>query len=518
MSLHDQASLLAAKGRGPDSRLVHMSPQEVSGLEALAQRHYGQGLTINPDTGLPEAGILSSILPMVAGIALSATGIGAPMAAMLVGGGTALATGSLQRGLMAGLGAFGGAGMGSTLSSLGTTAAAAAPSAAAQTMASTVAPVAETAAAFGDIGAAGFEGTAGLGVGNPASWAPWETSGAALADTASMTPTMAHPASAANYMNGMDVASDMSLAQQAVGQPGLMGGISELMKPGGFNKFVTASGGPMGLAKQGMMGMMSAGSMGGKKKFSDDGDDSLIRPYDYDPRTQAYTARAPYPARDARTRFAAGGVAGLMDTGSDKVSPTRKDYTYDPVTQAFTLIPPALAIASIATPGDPSGTSGTGTGVGFATDASSQAADFSGLIGALEGQGYAETGGSGGMDAGVAGVGDGGWGSDLGVGDSDGGEGDAGYAVGGIAGLLKGPGDGVSDSIPATVNGKNPAALADGEFVIPARIVSELGNGSTDAGARKLYAMMDRIQRQRSSTTGKNRVAVDSGAHRMLPA
>jgi hypothetical protein len=78
-----------------------------------------------------------------------------------------------------------------------------------------------------------------------------------------------------------------------------------------------------------------------------------------------------------------------------------------------------------------------------------------------------------------------------------------GYAAGGNVGgmsnlgdysdggrLLKGPGDGVSDSIPASIGDRQPARLADGEFVVPARIVSELGNGSTEAGARKLYAMM----------------------------
>lgn len=84
--------------------------------------------------------------------------------------------------------------------------------------------------------------------------------------------------------------------------------------------------------------------------------------------------------------------------------------------------------------------------------------------------------------------------------------------------LLKGPGDGVSDSIPATIANKRPARLADGEFVVPARIVSELGNGSTDAGARKLYAMMDRIQANRSKTTGKGKVAVNSRADKYLPA
>jgi hypothetical protein len=82
--------------------------------------------------------------------------------------------------------------------------------------------------------------------------------------------------------------------------------------------------------------------------------------------------------------------------------------------------------------------------------------------------------------------------------------------------LLKGPGDGVSDSIPAMIGDKQPARLADGEFVIPARIVSEIGNGSTDAGARKLYAMMDRIQKARGKTL-KN-VAANSKADKHLPA
>ena len=99
------------------------------------------------------------------------------------------------------------------------------------------------------------------------------------------------------------------------------------------------------------------------------------------------------------------------------------------------------------------------------------------------------------------------------------------YAAGGIASLggysdggqlLRGPGDGVSDDIPATIGGKQPARLADGEFVVPARIVSELGNGSTEAGARKLYAMMDRIKKARSKSL-KN-IAANSKADKYLPA
>ena len=93
-----------------------------------------------------------------------------------------------------------------------------------------------------------------------------------------------------------------------------------------------------------------------------------------------------------------------------------------------------------------------------------------------------------------------------------------GYSDGGR--LLRGPGDGVSDSIPATIGAHNPepARLADGEFVVPARIVSELGNGSTEAGARKLYQMMDRIQKNRAHSVGDNKVAVNSHSDKFLPA
>ena len=73
-----------------------------------------------------------------------------------------------------------------------------------------------------------------------------------------------------------------------------------------------------------------------------------------------------------------------------------------------------------------------------------------------------------------------------------------GYSDGGR--MLKGPGDGMSDSIPASIAGKQPARLANGEFVVPADVVSHLGNGSTDAGAKQLYAMMDRVRKARTGT------------------
>ena len=81
--------------------------------------------------------------------------------------------------------------------------------------------------------------------------------------------------------------------------------------------------------------------------------------------------------------------------------------------------------------------------------------------------------------------------------------------------LLKGPGDGMSDNIPATIANKRPARLADGEFVIPADVVSHLGNGSTDAGAKQLYAMMDRV---RQSRTGNKKQGREIRPQKFMPA
>lgn len=81
--------------------------------------------------------------------------------------------------------------------------------------------------------------------------------------------------------------------------------------------------------------------------------------------------------------------------------------------------------------------------------------------------------------------------------------------------MLKGPGDGMSDSIPATIAGKQPARLANEEFVVPADVVSHLGNGSSDAGAKQLYKMMDKV---RSARTGKKTQAKQINPTKYMPA
>lgn len=111
------AQQLQSQGRGEDSMLVHMTPNEVNSLQGLAMAH-GGSLTINPHTGLPEAGWLGKLLPTILGaIAAPLTGgiINPMTASAIIGAGTGLATGSLKKGLMAGLQAYGGASLGGAL-------------------------------------------------------------------------------------------------------------------------------------------------------------------------------------------------------------------------------------------------------------------------------------------------------------------------------------------------------------------------------------------------------------------
>jgi hypothetical protein len=100
---------------------------------------------------------------------------------------------------------------------------------------------------------------------------------------------------------------------------------------------------------------------------------------------------------------------------------------------------------------------------------------------------------------------------------------EGGLATGGIAALgsysdggrlLKGPGDGMSDDIPAKIGNSQPARLADGEFVVPADVVSHLGNGSTDAGAKQLYKMLDKIRHAR---TGNKKQGKQINPSKFLP-
>jgi hypothetical protein len=395
MSLELAAQHLASRGRKGDTMLVHMAPQEVSGLQALAKAHGGT-LTVNPDTGLPEANFLKRLLPTLigAGLMFATGGAAAPglfglsNAATIglgVGGLETLRTGNLGKGLMAGLGAYGGAGLTGGLMGAG---------------AATTGNAAASSAFDASLGNQGITAAeAAMDFSNP------------LAEQA---------------------ASGARTAATSSGLGNLTSGAKGLLSEQGRNAALNSMGGGMQAAKYGL----AAAS-------------PMLQP----------STPAPYP-------------------GS---GPNPYEYDYDPNTQRYTRVAPGTRQRDILAP------TTSMMAMGGPVDEMSNRNQMETMM-ANGGQMYAA--------GGISHLGD--------------------YSDGGR--LLKGPGDGVSDSIPATIANKRPARLADGEFVVPARIVSELGNGSTEAGARKLYAMMARVQKARGKTTGKNRVAVNSRTEKLLPA
>ena len=705
MSLPVLAQHMAAKGRGPDSMLVHMSPQEVAGLHALALRH-GGSLTINPDTGLVEAGFLSSILPMVAGFALDAfaPGLGSAIGGALgtsaavgtgiaVGGLTGLATGSLSKGLTAGLGAYGGAGLsqgllGAGASALGTDAFNAANTLNAGNPAAIQAAVEDkiTNATFGEKLAAGFDAAKAnpMGFIKPNAGVLAAAAAPVIADQMVPTTVKAPPLPPAYIRPFQFDANTRTVSAQTPVLASEWGARS-------FPQYIPKTSG--GMATGGIVALAEGGAaedpyakyntMTGQSKAAYDylmgnaayptgptptqrtvvvappGTDEPTKPVTppatppvtppvTPPTVPPVTPTTPEtptppvatppvvtppvvtppvvlpPATSTTPEVAVGTPTtpgtGTTTPGTGTVPGTGGPSTTPGTGGVATLLPGAGGTASTGTTGTSGGTGGgaggtagttgssgltipTGTtgagGTGGTTTttagagtpgSSSKASDSAGiatLVGGESGTGGGTMGGDlttnerffgdyrldpTAGDVKVVDPRDKVWGTvevtpvggdvfqdptnyqggyysfttpGTGGGGSTGGGkpmfeetsgileyaagGMPSYAMGGGLGtlggysdggrLLKGPGDGVSDSIPATIGRKQqPARLADGEFVIPARIVSELGNGSTDAGARKLYAMMDRVQKARGKTTGKKRVATNSRADKYLPA
>lgn len=421
MSLKLAAQHLASKGRGPDTTLVHMAPQEVAGLQALARAHGGT-LTTNPDTGLPEAGFLRAILPIVAGAALGPAGLGltAMQAGLAAGALGTVATGSLKQGLMAGLGAYGGAGLMGSVAGAGEAALQAANSAPATGIsvvpapATTITPMAPPPVMPG-------------------------------ADMATTLTTPVYPGTSGALGSGTSNIGAVDL-QVPTGAPTAPTSMNSIMK--------AATPGPTMMTQPGLPEVVDRSSYGFMDKLKAGANavyDDPSKLFNKDNMKYGLAAAAPLMFQEPEKR------AEYQGGGSNPYA-----YEYDPGRQAYT---PSAG--------------------------SSEQAYFRPRYNLMADGGLAALAGGGASHLGDY---------------SDGGR------------LLRGPGDGVSDDIPATIAGKRPARLADGEFVVPARIVSELGNGSTEAGARKLYAMMDRVQKNRSKTVGKNKVAVDSRSEKLLPA
>jgi hypothetical protein len=409
MSLKHVAKHLTEQGRGPDDHLVHMSGKEVAGLQALAMAH-GGSLTINPKTGLPEAGFLDDILPTLA--------VGAGLYFALSGGG----------------------GLAEMLSSSGS-----------------LAPVA-------DAGTALSPELLSAGTGAV------ETIPAGFVQTGSGFYTL--PGEAASVAGGLGTAA---------------GGGAGAAAASGLGKYALPVIG----------GAAALGLLNKKKSEPDTGTKPMIRPhtYTYNPQrpdnmigpqysqgqdTSERTWFNPYWQAGEPYAAADGGIIALAGGGPVE------QMSNQAALGANTMYPMAnMTTSAFATPyQDPRSTNMM----------SSMVPAGGGTVNQMSGEPNMQ-----GTRMAAGGL------SDLGS-----------YSDGGR--LLRGPGDGVSDSIPAQIGQHQPARLADGEFVVPARIVSELGNGSTEAGAKQLYKMMDRVQNARGKTTGKDKVAKNTNAARLLPA
>jgi hypothetical protein len=625
MSLQHAAKHLAAHGRGKDTELIHMDKGEIASLQQIAMAH-GGSLTINPQTGLPEAGFLTSMLPMIAGMALAPATGGASLGltsawqtAALVGAGSYLLNpkGGLMGGLKAGLGAYGGAGLGEALAQQGMQQAAGQKIAEEQAtnIAGSMAPTPNVIPRLVDPAAAYAQGTP-LSAMSPLDRATLFDAGTTTPLSPLQAGAGATPAQLA-AVKPTDFAGRMSNLgsgiNSAVTSPG---GASNLVKNmgGGFRAATTAASalspallqeedGPAAPVVDKDMGqrytyspgvaqplpaadvptyedmLTKQGNFGSEQnyyptrkyaKVSKDEAKNIYGFADGGPVEQmsnnaAMGANTMYPmANMATSSFAtpyqtpqstnmlanmvapSGGGAVNAMSGEPNMQGTRMaeggeatpGYTYDPQTQRYTSSAPAV----------PMGGGGGGTPLDYAgaagnaiTDAWNQMHPESAVGGgasrsmpnySYNPQTQQFTGGN--LPTGQIYLGGGQYGVDEATkraqaeaaaaaasGMASGGISNAGYNLGGYSDggrLLRGPGDGVSDSIPAVIGKRQPARLADGEFVVPARIVSEIGNGSTEAGARKLYGMMDRVQAARGKTVGKGKVARNTRADKYLPA
>ena len=380
------ADHIASKGRGEDTTLVHMTPGEVQSLQKMAMAG-GGSLTVNPATGLYEAGFLKNMLPMIAGIGLNALfpGSGA-LIGLGVGGFEAARTGDIGKGLLAGLGAYGGAGLGSAMG-IG----AAAPSTTAG-ITSSVAPTATTAATTAPTT---LGSTAGLDATTKAL-----TSGSTLTNPAASTFGSIAPSTGASTLGSITAPTGASAASS--------------MAPSQIAKYGFAAAAPVlndALTPPGINPVAPEKSSG--EYISKDFRayvPNQPNPY-YRPQGLGYTGYAAGGMIDPMQRMPNGGLAAIQGMRDGYSAPMTMDGN----------IPQMAGGGSI-----------------------------------------------------------------------------GGYSDGGR--MLKGPGDGMSDSIPGVIGNKQPARLADGEFVVPADVVSHLGNGSTDAGAKRLYGMMDKVRKARTGT------------------
>lgn len=536
MSLKELMGVAQAQGRGNDTMLVHMTPREVGALQTMAQNH-GGSLTVNPSTGLPEAGFLDSILPAVAGIGLSMVpGVGPMAAGAMVGGATALMSGSLEKGLTAGLGAFGGAGLGAGLGAAG------AASSSASQLAGAGANAAMSGAATQVPSLANVTAQQGLNL------------GATMGGAGSMTaPTMSAALPAASNPLGQlatsmpNVSEAYSIAQPSLSQ-GFMNNAGNVGR--GLQSLFTSPGQTLdqmgGLGSVGMNAAMALAPAMAAQSQEEEEEDFLdpnrgyIRPYTFERNRvegggngqryfdTRFIEHDPVRPEDFRG-YAEGGLAALTRGGQAWVPSIAARA------QAAAEPEQIMEFTRVALPeGDPSGRRFEQSfQLRDMTKADREAGLVPYRVSTPEEIAAANAGKSVNRNAGLFGLGAMGIPNDPRGGTYNtsmnpatyGGptrgqdpyaySGFYNYAQGGLARMVDGPGDGLSDDVPAIIDGQQPAALSTDEFVVPADVVSKLGNGSSKAGARKLHDMMDRVRMQAHGTKKQQRKV---NANKALPA
>jgi hypothetical protein len=418
------AQNLADKGRKGDSMLVHMTPDEVAGLQALAQQ-MGGSLTINPQTGLPEANIFKKLLPMALGFALGPAGAGlfqsALSAGLAVGAGYTLATGSLQQGLAAGLGAYGGSNLGTGLQAAGTAGAdVAVGNAAANEAAKTAATgVGEFA---GGVNAAQVTGPTVSGGLTP------------FAKISEM------PLNITSNLGGTGSVANVASAP-LIPTDNFVGAVKPI--PGIASSAIPTPTAPI---------TPGSALTGAERYFGDKATSDLA--------AQRY-ADATGSTLGTSAMQTLGGIS-LQSAADEQEAIKAQQAAIDEKRERRKRLFEEIAERTL---GRVNGKSG-------------------GLMKlAGGGMSYMEAGGTTGPT--------------------------------GAPREVVGNGDGMSDSVPADIEGVQEARLADGEFVIPADVVADIGNGSSDAGSKKLYDMMDRIRKARHGTTEQ---PPEIQAERLMPA
>jgi hypothetical protein len=495
MTAHSTAQGIASLGRYGDDLIVHMNQEEVQGLQALAKQH-GTSLTINPKTGMPEAfklgKVFKAVLPIAAGFALGPGGFGlgesifgagsfmgsALGTGLLVGGATAALTGNLGQGLMAGLGAYGGYGLSDTLSKLGTAGASNAASVANATQAATGAPLVGASSQFiSPFTPQGIAGGAGLGVG---------TVGGGAANAITNQALNAGLTGANTVANAGNIANTANVAAPVSGFEKSYKGLKSLFEPGGFEQAKTTLGTTIPGKEEAITGVTKDAYGNVISTTSTPATAATVKPLS--------TGQLAMKLGSAPAGAVLQGV-GPEDFYEQPLAAQEKQVYEQTGVDAMGRPTYGYTLASAYNPYRNQNLGGAGPlklvakgGAiqSYATGGTIQSGGIRDLYGTPDNQPT--------ISPGLSGFGLGRLNNLAGEQALDKAK-TLGYARGGY---LDGQGDGMSDSIPATIEGKQPARLADGEFVIPADVVSHLGNGSSKAGSKRLYAMMQKVRKART--------------------